>query len=605
MTKAVRDVGGKAGVLGWRGAPDCPSLLVNSTDNEVSILTFKLPPHSVSVHPGPSNGVAVAWHSPITGKVRVTGKVVDADPVGGDGIAWLLDHRTAGSRRQLAAGDFPNGGRQSFEQGAGAKALQAIDVRAGDRIELLVLPKANHGFDTTVVEWTIREVGGTRVWDLRGDVVGDLHQGGKGNPHSDRLGNPAVWHFLDMADSRRAPGPAARPDLAAWDRAVTRGDGAAVEKAAQEIARNFTTANARSPFWINRREDEKYLPAEARATLAKMDAEAEALKKTPLPPMELANGAQEGGVPGSPHAGVHDVRVHLRGRYDRLGDLVPRHFPEVLSGARQQPITSGSGRLELARWLTRPDNRLTARVMVNRIWQHHFGEGLVRTPSNFGKLGRPPTHPELLDWLARQFVQSDWSVKQMHRLIMLSAAYQQFSEAAPETLRADPDNLLFGRMNRRRLEAEAVRDNVLAVACRLDRKMGGPAVRDFAAPRRTLYLMTIRSDRSGFRPLFDSADSTALVDTRTVSTVAPQALFLLNNPFILAQTKALARRILAEGKDERARIERAYRLLYARPPLDAEVKIGLDFLGRAGRGEARWEAYCQVLLCANEFIYID
>ena len=160
-------------------------------------------------------------------------------------------------------------------------------------------------------------------------------------------------------------------------------------------------------------------------------------------------------------------------------------------------------------------------------------------------------------------------------------------------------------MNRRRLEAEAIRDNVLAVAGRLDRTMGGPAVRDFAGPRRTLYLMTIRSDRSGFRPLFDVADSTALVDTRTVSTVAPQALFLLNNPFMLAQTKALARRVLAEAKDDRARVEHAYHLLYARPPLAEEVKIGLNFLGRAGRGEAGWEAYCQVLLCANEFIYID
>ena len=117
--------------------------------------------------------------------------------------------------------------------------------------------------------------------------------------------------------------------------------------------------------------------------------------------------------------------------------------------------------------------------------------------------------------------------------------------------------------------------------------------------------MTIRSDRSGFGPLFDSADSTALVDTRTVSTVAPQALFLLNNPFILAQTKALARRIIAEAKDERARIEQAYHLLYARPPLEEETRIGLDFLARAGRGEVGWEAFCQVLLCANEFIYID
>ena len=127
--------------------------------------------------------------------------------------------------------------------------------------------------------------------------------------------------------------------------------------------------------------------------LARLAGELDALKKTPTPPIEYADGAQEGGVPGSPHAGVHDVRIHQRGRYDRLGDLAPRHFPEILAGKDQKPITSGSGRLELAEWLTRPDNPLTARVMVNRIWQHHFGEGIVATPSNFGKLGARPSTP--------------------------------------------------------------------------------------------------------------------------------------------------------------------------------------------------------------------
>src|SRR5262249_35195403 len=158
----------------------------------------------------------------------------------------------------------------------------------------------------------------------------------------------------------------------------------------------------------------------------------------------------------------------------------------------------------------------TARVMVNRIWQNHFGEGIVRTPSNFGKLGERPTHPELLDYLARQFVQSGWSIKKMHRAIMLSAAYGQSSEADEKTRKADPDNRLFGRMNGRRLEAEAIRDSLLAVAGRLDARRRGPAVRDFSSPRRTLYLMTIRSDRSGFRPLFDVADSTAPVEKRLV-----------------------------------------------------------------------------------------
>jgi hypothetical protein len=244
--------------------------------------------------------------------------------------------------------------------------------------------------------------------------------------------------------------------------------------------------------------------------------------------------------------------------------------------------------------------------MVNRIWQHHFGEGIARTPSNFGKLGERPTNPQLLDWLARRFVDSGWSIKALHRTIMLSAVYQQSSQPRPETLKADADNRLFGRMNRRRLEAELIRDNLLAVAGRLDRSRGGPATQDFNSPRRTVYLMTVRSDRTGFRPLFDVADSTALVDRRTVSTVAPQALFLLNHPFVLAQTRALAGRLLKASTGDRQRIERAYVLLYGRPPTAEETQIGLDFLAQAEGGlPRRWQEYCEILVCANEFIYVD
>jgi hypothetical protein len=333
-------------------------------------------------------------------------------------------------------------------------------------------------------------------------------------------------------------------------------------------------------------------------------AEVEARKKSKTP-VPYANGARDGGVPGSPHAGVHDVRIHIRGRYDRLGPLTPRRFPEILAGTEQKPITKGSGRLDLAHWLTRPDHPLTARVLVNRLWQHHFGEGIVRTPSNFGKLGRPPTHPELLDWLALEFVRSGWSIKHMHRVLVLSSAYRQSSEALPEILKNDPDNLLFGRMNRRRLESEALRDSILAASGQLDRRMGGVAVRTFAAPRRTLYLATIRSDRAGFGPLFDAADSTAPVEKRTISTVAPQALFLLNNPFVLAQTRALARRIVDADKDDAARIQRVYQLLYGRPPTLEEITIGSAFLQRAGGDERAWREYGEVLMCANEFIYVD
>jgi hypothetical protein len=333
--------------------------------------------------------------------------------------------------------------------------------------------------------------------------------------------------------------------------------------------------------------------------LIELQGELDRLKQS-LPPIPYANGTQEGGCPQSPQAGVHDVRVHIRGRYDRLGKLVPRRFPRILAGENQTPITQGSGRMELARWIASPANPLTARVMVNRIWQHHFGEGIVRTPGNMGQLGARPTHPKLLDFLAHRFIQSGWSIKAMHRAIMLSAAYQQGSAAAPETLKADPENRLFGRMNCRRLEAEEVRDALLAVAGRLDPALGGRASQDFMRPRRTLYLMTIRSDRSTFRELFDAADSTTIIDKRGESTVAPQALFLLNHPFTLEQAKAVAERVRQKAsRDSQEIIQRLYVLLYGRMPVAREEEIG-----RAAVRQG-WEAYCQVLLCANEFIMVD
>lgn len=349
-------------------------------------------------------------------------------------------------------------------------------------------------------------------------------------------------------------------------------------------------------------------PHSAWHEIAQVAADRETLKKNPPPPIPYANGAQEGGVPGSPQEGVHDVRVHIRGSYSRLADLVPRRFPVILAGESQPKIVSGSGRRELAEWITRPDHPLTARVIVNRVWQHHFGSAIVRTPSNFGKLGEPPTHPELLDYLARRLVDASWSLKALHRAIMLSASYRQSSEGDQETFRADPDNRLFGRMSRRRLDAESIRDTLLLNSGRLDLTSGGPPTRDPGSPRRSLYLMTIRSDRSSFGPLFDAADPTAVVDTRTVSTVAPQALYLLNNAFVLNQSAALARRLEAEAPgDDTFRIGRAYALLFGRPPTDDERRIGVESLSafRKGANVSAWTAYCHVLLCTNEWIYID
>jgi hypothetical protein len=280
----------------------------------------------------------------------------------------------------------------------------------------------------------------------------------------------------------------------------------------------------------------------------------------------------------------------------------------VLAGPEPPTITQGSGRLELARWIARPDNPLTARVMVNRIWQHHFGEGIVRTPSNFGRRGEPPTHPELLDWLARRFVESGWSVKALHRLIMGSAAYQRSSQAPAQLLDADPENRLWGRMNRRRLEAEELHDSLLALAGRLNDQPGGPAESDPATPRRLIYLGTSRGDRSDFGSVFDRANSALHVDRRTISTVAPQALYLMNHPWIMEQARGLARRPDVAVADPAQRIAILHLLVYGRPATDDEIVLGHGLIAAAPQDpdpEAPWDLYAQALILTNEFLFVD
>jgi hypothetical protein len=589
----LRDVSGAKGVFCWRGAADCPNALINTTAREQALATFKLPPRSVAIHPGPAGGVAVAWQSPVRSAVKVTGRLADLDPNGGDGVAWRVERRGAdGVRHELASGDIPNGGAASFGPAAAAEVLP------GDRIELLVLPKANHTCDTTLVELAVTPTGGGPGWDLTRDLLDDPAQG---NPHRDGQGHAGVWHLLDAAGGKPVPAGVGSA-LAAWQRAADRD---AEGKAAADVQKTLASVGAASPFRIEKPEEEGDLPAEVRARLTKLRAERDAARAVKFPPVLLALAAQEGGVPNSMYAGFHDARIHVRGLYTRPGETVPRHLPVVLAGESQPPITKGSGRLELARWIASPDHPLTARVMVNRLWQYHFGQGIVRTANNFGKLGEPPTHPELLDWLADRFVKEGWSVKAMHRLILLSATYCQSSVSDPEALRRDPDNRLFGRANSRRLQAEELRDALLAVAGKLDRTPGGPAFADLATPRRSVYLRTVRSDRTGFRFLFDAPDPENSVDQRTVSTVAPQALFLLNHPFAAGRAKELAARLRRESADDGSRIARAYALLYGRPPDEEEVRIGREFLARQTDSTAAWDAYAHVLVCGNEFAFVD
>jgi len=330
------------------------------------------------------------------------------------------------------------------------------------------------------------------------------------------------------------------------------------------------------------------------------------LAATEKPPLAMA--VQEGGTPGGLFPGIQDVPIHIRGSYTRLGRTVPRRLPQFFAGDSQPPINKGSGRKELARWVASTENPLTARVLVNRIWQWHFGEGLLRTPNNLGMRSEPPTHPELLDWMAVQFVHDGWSLKKLHRQIMLSRTYQQSSQVSRDQVEGDPENYRLGRFSPRRLEAEAIRDAMLFVAGRLDLSPGGPAGDDLTIRRRSLYVQTARWNRSNYASLFDAANPDASTAKRDVSTVAPQALFFMNNPFVLAQSKHLAERLLGEGpKDETARIQRAYRSLFSRPASGAEIEIAQQLLAQAVPDDSvtAWADLVHVLLCSNEFIYLD
>ncbi len=333
------------------------------------------------------------------------------------------------------------------------------------------------------------------------------------------------------------------------------------------------------------------------------------------PAMETAYAVAEGKPENS--------RVHVKGDPKILGREVPRRFLQVLGGDELPAGDPGSGRLQLARWLTDPANPLTARVLVNRLWLHHFGKGIVATPSDFGARGSPPTHPELLDWLAARFVEGSWSIKAMHRRIMLSRVYRLASRDVPENSSADPRNDLLWRSERRRLDAEAIRDAMLAVSGALDRSPGGShpfppekswdfsASRPFTAAydsrRRTVYLMTGRIRNHPFLEVFDGADPNLSTGSRLLTTTSLQALLLMNSKFVSEQAEGFAARLLKE--EEGTRIDRAYALAFGRVPASAERRAGEAFLARAraaGAPEERaWASLARVFLASNEFLHVD
>ncbi|MDB6109290.1 MAG: Protein of unknown function (DUF1553)/Protein of unknown function (DUF1549)/Planctomycete [Pedosphaera sp.] len=277
----------------------------------------------------------------------------------------------------------------------------------------------------------------------------------------------------------------------------------------------------------------------------------------------------------------HDVQVFIRGSADNRGPEVPRQFLEILSGPARKPFQKGSGRLELAQAVTGRENPLTARVLVNRVWLHHFGSPLVNTPSDFGLRSEPPTHPELLDYLAARFMDEGWSLKKLHRWILLSSAYQQSSADNPEYAKLDPGNLLLWRMNRQRLEFEALRDTLLAVSGKLDLTPGGHAVDIIAEPfalRRTVYGYIDRQNLPNLFRAFDLASPDTTNPRRFYTTVPQQALFLMNSPFVVEQAKNfVSRPEFAAAATEQQRLQVLYELAFQREPTREETELAHAF----------------------------
>ncbi len=365
-----------------------------------------------------------------------------------------------------------------------------------------------------------------------------------------------------------------------------------------------------------------YYREQALETLAQREGELKALEDT-KPEHPRAMGVREGKEVG-------DLPLHVRGSHWNLADPVPRGF--LSFGLEEKPRLSNSsrsGRLQLAQWLTRKDHPLTSRVMSNRIWRWHFGRGIVASTDNFGKLGERPSHPKLLDWLSLRFVESGWSIKQMHRLIMLTNTYQMSSKYSSVAAEQDPENRLLWRMDRRRLEAEAVRDAIMMVSGGLDFEMGGSILGtkkegyvergkiDYDRNRRAVYLPVIRSSLYDFFRAFDFADPSVLNGNRESSVMAPQALFMMNGSVVLDHSRRWASALLGrQDLDDAGRIRRAYEQAFARLPVLGETEQALSFIQQiegalsdrdAEPGKRRlraWQSFCRSLIASNEFVYL-
>ncbi len=463
-------------------------------------------------------------------------------------------------------------------------------------------------------------------------------------PGSELLLHLEQWHDADEANraavaleyQRRfvAKGREWIGDLAAWRERIEEWDGSGEFPEAPELPpgadRFFSevtlpaelmdegAAASDGPFAVPTKAVDWILPSASLQRVEELRAELQRLEETapPKPPMAYAPGPGE----------MVEQRVFVRGNHGAPGEPVPRQFPAILAGKHQEPITEGSGRPELARWLVSQDHPLTARVLANRLWQWHFGHGLVRTPNNFGLMGERPTHPQLLDYLGARLVAGGWSLKAMHRLLMSSSAYQMQSEVSEQAWAGDPANRLVSRFGQRRLVVEEMRDSLLALDGSLDLAMGGVLTESLDSygfknaylhpddtRRRTVYLPVYRNKLPNLFTLFDFADPSTSTAVRASTSVAPQGLYFMNSEFVHERAGALAERVLEQdGPPDADRVEQAYQLALARSPDAVEVNGALEYMARypVARDASdprleRWRSFCRLLLGSNEYSYVN
>lgn len=427
----------------------------------------------------------------------------------------------------------------------------------------------------------------------------------------------ARWHEHPLASVDE-------PSIKAAHEAELAKQKATIEALVQKATEELTT---KTPTEVGTTKNvETLFPPDTKAMLKQLRAGLAKLEKSG-PPVPTAMGVMEGAIVDTP--------IHPRGNHLKTGKVVPRHVPAALAKTYAPSFdATKSGRLELANWLTRPDHPLTSRVMVNRIWRWHFGNGLVRSTDNFGMLGELPGDPSLLDWLATRFVEVRWSIKAMHRLIMLSSTYQMSANADPKTREADPENRLHGRANVRRLEAEAIRDAILAVSGALDKSQGGSMLHvknreylfdhtskdttNYDSRRRSLYLPVVRNNVYDVFQLFDFPDPAVPSGNRATTTVAPQALFVMNSDWTMKFCDHLAESLLKEtGLDNLGRVQRLYLQAYGREASETEVGKAIALVGAIDRAMLErepnldrrrllaWSSLCQLIVSANEFVYVQ